>query len=422
VGRELKLGPKAVQIFARKLVNAEDILESVVIGAEKGVITGLRYSPSGCPPGAIDLGDSILFPALINAHDHLKYSWHERIGSRRPYESVYEWLPELYASVGEKIETRLALSDVYWLGVYKSIFAGVSTVLNHSSRLPDGFVSGFPIRIFENYARALGVRSDPRGHTLGNALSDELLLAKTKGIPFVVHLAEGKDHFARRELEILARHDIKPGRFVFVHCIDAGREEIEQIARMKATVVWCPTSNQFIIGQEGDIPLMLSRGINVALGTDSSTSGPTNLLRETEVALERLRRWQRPEAEKTVLRMVTVNPGKALGLEPRVGTIAPGASLDMLAIRPGSSSDRVEALFHSDYRDICLLTCAGAFVYGDAELWKAFGRHDGVFSSFRTRGVEKRIAGNPAAVVNLVRSKLKEHTGYSFIPRELQQT
>jgi hypothetical protein len=67
---------------------------------------------------------------------------------------------------------------------------------------------------------------------------------------------------------------------LMIHGIAFKDYEIMQIAMVKASICWCPTSNFFLIGETLKIDAALRCHANVVIGTDSTMSGATNLIGE----------------------------------------------------------------------------------------------------------------------------------------------
>jgi len=116
-------------------------------------------------------------------------------------------------------------------------------------------------------------------------------------------------------------------------------------------VVHCPASNMALGTGIADIPKMLGKGINVALGTDGAASGGSlDMWKEMRTA-SLLHKLKDPEAmpASCVLDMATKNGAKALGIN--AGEICAGRFADIIIvdlIKPKFvSSDPVKALVHS---------------------------------------------------------------------------
>ena len=94
-----------------------------------------------------------------------------------------------------------------------------------------------------------------------------------------------------------------------------------------ASVVWCPSSNLFLLGRTLT-PGVLRSGILVALGTDSALTATGDLLDELHAArsASRLSRGD-------LYRMVTEEAAQVLRLEKGAGRVSEGGPADLVAVR-----------------------------------------------------------------------------------------
>jgi len=118
-----------------------------------------------------------------------------------------------------------------------------------------------------------------------------------------------------------------------IGCNQVPDGDIEAIARNGARVVHSPRSNAHLKLGHPPIRKLRDQGIPVALGTDSCG------------ALYSLSLWDEmrfirnhyPEADQPapdeLLKMATLEGAKALGLSDRIGTLQPGRSADIIAVR-----------------------------------------------------------------------------------------
>src|SRR5204862_6914379 len=82
-----------------------------------------------------------------------------------------------------------------------------------------------------------------------------------------------------------------------------------------------------------NIPLALSKGINVALAPDWSIGGSQNLLDELRFAdLVDNTAWGDQISPQMLVEMVTTHAAAALGLETVLGSLAPGMKADIMVI------------------------------------------------------------------------------------------
>jgi 5-methylthioadenosine/S-adenosylhomocysteine deaminase len=396
-----------VVFFDAALQPDRELMFGVRIEIADGQIVRLEYDR--VPSRGDIVVKGICLPSFVNSHDHLKYTWPERIGGKQEgcfYSNSYEWLPVLYREAELKFLRVIAVTDLYWLGVYKSVFSGTSTVVNHARRLPLDF-SALPIRIFKGFAREIFVRTDPRAHPMGFGLAEEIALSGRGGIPLVVHVSEGTDGLTRGEVKLLADLGGLSARSVLVHCINVSRDEIDIIAEARASVVWCPSANAFLFGRTAPIFDLLDAGINVALGTDSSCTGFGDLFDEMRLAAEFLApRMSKESVARSVLNLVTTNPARAFHKEGRWGVLEVGACADLLVVpfRNNPWDDVLSLRF----TDILLLTYRGRWVFGRSNIVKNLACVNAELERFG----QCSVAGRPSVVLNRVSQQCGRTQGF----------
>ncbi len=134
-------------------------------------------------------------------------------------------------------------------------------------------------------------------------------------------------------------------RSLLVHAQHVSPAEVELIEKQRAPVVVCPGTIRYFRRRPPPVATWLSRGICVALGTDSLASNqacspplPPALSLRAELTVAR-DLWPAlpPEA---LLSMVTVNGGRALS-RPGCGRLAPGGPANFITV-PCQSGYRVQ--------------------------------------------------------------------------------
>jgi cytosine/adenosine deaminase-related metal-dependent hydrolase len=120
-------------------------------------VAGKRISPSG-QPVAVDLkGNSCVYPALINTHDHLQGNYVPPVGPK-PGTFYLTWLPwdnDLKASSMFSERSRLSREELYALSGYKCLFSGVTTVNDHFPQKLNGkILPTLPVRAILEYGLA----------------------------------------------------------------------------------------------------------------------------------------------------------------------------------------------------------------------------------------------------------------------------
>jgi 5-methylthioadenosine/S-adenosylhomocysteine deaminase len=337
------------------------------------------------------LGDCLLMPGLVNAHTHLELTTLRGFLEGLPFR---EWLRTLTV-VRRDVLSDDDLRDAARLGVSEALRAGITC-------LADCSASGAPLDAMIEagvrgrvYLETFG--PDPAQVPASmQALRDgvERLRARTTALvdvgvsphaPYTVsaplyeavaryaldeelavatHVAEsaaecefvrsGEGPFAEAllargirvrgtgdsPLALLERTALLATEPLLIHAIHLGDADLERIARHRATVVHCPISNAKLGQGIAGVAHLRSRGVPVALGTDSVASNDAmDLVQEARqaVLLASLKAG-RPDALTALeaLTMATVEGARALRLfsrsvGPPLGVLSPGAAADLAA-------------------------------------------------------------------------------------------
>jgi 5-methylthioadenosine/S-adenosylhomocysteine deaminase len=100
-------------------------------------------------------------------------------------------------------------------------------------------------------------------------------VAEAEGVPFHIHVAEGryegertlKEHGAT-PIRYLDRLGVLGPRMVGVHCVWLDDDEIALMGTRGAALAYCPGSNMFLGDGITRVPEMLRAGVRIGLGTD----------------------------------------------------------------------------------------------------------------------------------------------------------
>ncbi len=279
------------------------------------------------PDAAIeDAGDSIVLPGLVNAHTHLELS-HIRRGD--PPIHLADWIEKtlLPQTARTGAATPEAIQDAVRAGGRKCIAFGVTSVGDISKQcmhsrpaLHDG-----PLRVVsygeiqamaqrrglfeERFAAAADISCESDWLRVGvtphapytvepEGYARCLAFAKANDRPLATHLAETAEeaiflaahsgpfrHLWEAGVnawdDAVPRFDGGPVRFacelglldyptLLAHVNYCDDDELSILARGKASVVYCPRTHEFFGHPPHRWREMLGRGINVAVGTDSS--------------------------------------------------------------------------------------------------------------------------------------------------------
>jgi cytosine/adenosine deaminase-related metal-dependent hydrolase len=237
---------------------------------------GVIVPPDGRFDSTIRIPDGELRPGLINAHDHLHRNHYGRLGAP-PYPNAYEWGRDIHQRFADEIAAARALPrrEALLRGAWKNLRAGVTTVVHHDAWEAD-FERDFPIRVARvRAAHSLGFERD-----FARAAAPDPTDPRQ---PLCLHLAEGTDPLSADEVRDLDRLGYLDDRLLAVHAVGADADGIRRLRASGAAVVWCPTSNEYLLGRTAP-PELLAPGIDVLVGSDSLLSADGDLLDELRAA------------------------------------------------------------------------------------------------------------------------------------------
>jgi len=158
-----------------------------------------------------------------------------------------------------------------------------------------------------------------------------------------IHLAESremaekvKEKHGLSEVELLAKTGLLKPNTLAAHCIHLSRKDMELLAKHNVKVSYNPIANMKLAQGIAKIKTLLDKGITVGLGTDGPASNNTLSMFETmkTAALLQKTAYKNPTVLPAwkVLCMATIEGAKALGLENTVGSLAEGKKADIILI------------------------------------------------------------------------------------------
>jgi cytosine/adenosine deaminase-related metal-dependent hydrolase len=194
---------------------------------------------------------------------------------------------------------------------------------------------------------------------------------------WMIHLAEGTDDFAARELGALDKLGVLGPNTVLVHGVGLREADTQLAIERGASLVWCPSTNFYLLGQTADVQQWDSAG-RLMLGSDSRLTADGDLLDELRAAKD-----TGQLSNQTLFRLVTTNPRWLLSgsenLEKQLQ-----ADFIVLPYHP----DPYQALINARRADLSLVMRGGQVMIGDPALVKKF---PGKFELALLDGKEKWI-------------------------------
>jgi cytosine/adenosine deaminase-related metal-dependent hydrolase len=370
---------------------------AVVISGERIIAIGdLQNLRAKLPDAPLeDLGQSIIVPGLINAHTHLELSHIQR--EPAPSGGLADWLIRVIKkNILPQGELEKAVAKAVAIGVRQCIHFGVTTVgdISRNCRLTRSILSRLPLRVVSygevqamgerrillderlaaaaEKSEALNLRIGISPHALYSIEPEGyrrcLLEARQRNLPLATHLAESPDEVTflahhggslRKVWDFLGGYDhdiptfqLGPIRLAQTlglldypktllahvnYCDDA---ELDILAAGKASVVYNPRTHAYFQHPPHRWREMLARGINVAIGTDSTaSSGDLNLMED----LRLLRKLAPDYPVAEIWQLATTRAARALDVAPISGSITPMKLAD-LAVFPATGPDPLASI------------------------------------------------------------------------------
>ena len=137
--------------------------------------------------------------------------------------------------------------------------------------------------------------------------------------------------------------------------------------------VWSPSSNLALYGKTTVIPTALRAGLKIAIAPDWTLSGTNHLLAELKVA-DKVNReqWGGLLTDAQLFEMATSTPAEIVGLQDKIGRIAPGLAADFVVVKPNGRSP-LRAVIEAQQSDVVLTVIGGQAMYGSPTMLGSLG-------------------------------------------------
>jgi hypothetical protein len=351
--------------------------------------------PAGIP---VMQAGGLIYPGLIDSHNHPTYNVLDIIPFDTLFEDRYEWrATELEDDFGTQLNSFRHYGGYYaqyvnmWkLAEVRAMTAGTTSIqgTNSNGEWNNDFahplmginnVSRFPARVYHQ--------------TFPLWQSAEFWMEKYWEYwdRFIVHIAEGVNSAALDEFYAWSLGGMLDWRTTIIHGVALGDTEWAAMGAAGANLVWSPQSNMALYGQTADVPGALAAGVNVALAPDWTESGSQHILDELKVADSIDNdQWGDVLSPQQLAEFVTRNAARATGSEHLIGQITPGYRANFMVI-PGSPMKPYKALLKADPVKVKLTVVHGKPRYGNPDIMAQFGFLEGV-ESIIIGGEEKSLA------------------------------
>lgn len=231
----------------------------------------------------VDLEGFTIFPGLINAHDHLELNHFPRTKFRDVYDNAHQWGEDVNARLNDepfKTLRSYPLWDRVFIGGLKNLLCGATTVAHHGPPHKPMFRKDFPVRVLKNYGWA---------HSLHFNTEEEIIRSyknTPKNVPWFIHLAEGTDEVAASEYQRLKKLGCVDENTVIVHGVGMTEEDIADAAKIVRGLVWCPSTNAYLLEETTFIHHWMYHKSNLAVGSDSRLTADGDLMLEQALEID----------------------------------------------------------------------------------------------------------------------------------------
>jgi cytosine/adenosine deaminase-related metal-dependent hydrolase len=320
----------------------------------RGRVDGINVPPQR-DDLRFDLDGAIVLPGLVNAHDHLELNNFPRWKNRPYYRNAREWAIEGNAQLDSDPEIVAArnvpLRDRLFIGGLKNLLAGATTVAHHNP-FHAPLRRDFPVHVVSRYGWSHSLYLSPD--------FAESYRRTPRNVPYMIHLAEGTNDDAQRELNQLDDAGALGENTILIHGVGLIEFQRARAIEKRAALVWCPSSNFFLVNATATVDEFSDAHL-LAVGSDSRLTGERDLLDELKVARET--NQVSPDA---LLRAVTCDAATMLRLDD-VGRIERGKRAD-LVILPNRFISATVALGNIHRADLCAVIVGGEVQVADNAL------------------------------------------------------
>ncbi len=352
----------------------DDIINEGSIGIRDNKIDYIGESGNSLEIGyskVLDCKDRTVMPGFVNAHNHPAMTMF------RNYADDMKLMDWLFTKIFP-LEDKLTDEAVYW----GSLLAMVEMIKSGTTTFADMyfFMESTARAAAESGMRAAlsrGLQGESGKEELDYRLQENLELyekyhnscngrikvmlgphavytcseaylrkvaeySREKGIPVQVHLSETKEEvknciekYGRSPVKYIDDLGLLNDRTVAAHCVAVDDADLEILAARKVNVVHNPGSNMKLASGVAPVVKMLSKGINVCLGTDGASSNNNlDMLEEMRMSTYLQKVFtDDPTALPVdeVMRMATSRGARALGFES-AGRLSIGAAADIIVL------------------------------------------------------------------------------------------
>jgi cytosine/adenosine deaminase-related metal-dependent hydrolase len=341
----------------------------------------------------IDAKGCIVAPSLVNSHIHLGDSVARDLADGKPLDKIvkpphgikHRILREtpredLIKSMKDSLQDMIQTGTTTFVDFREGGVEGVGILRESLEDIPlraivlgrqDSFLnknaakSQIVADIKEILEISQGIGLSGFGEVEDETARQVALECLKKGKIPAIHVAENEKvqqqsqkHSGKTEVE----RALEAGFKLLIHLTSATTHDLEKVNEHQVSVVSCPRANGALSTGIPPIKEMWDLGINLLLGTDNVMINSPDMFREMEYALKVTRGFTRkyfPPVE--VLKMATVNAGKAVGLN--LGYLDEGNLADIMIVEQMSHDPILSIINRTQSKNIIGLITDGRILY-----------------------------------------------------------
>ena len=370
--------------------------------------------PAEKPARVINGARRLLMPGLINSHSHLP------MAALRGYADDYrlqEWLFDHIFPAESKLDgrcialgARLGLAECIRFGIVSCtemyfflpeiaeavLEAGTKANLTNALLCLDMDKFNFEkdrstVEVREVLARCKGEKRiivDAGIHaeytSAPAAWKESAAFAAENNLRIHLHLSETEtEHneclkkYGKTPAQILSESGVFTRKATAAHCCWLSEGDMDLLAANGATAAHCPVSNLKLSSGIAPVTKMLSRGMNVALGTDGVCSNNNHDMFEEIKTAALLQKYVSGDPSALpayeALKLATVNGAVGQGRENETGRIAAGYDADLIVLNTDAphlfplNDPCAAAAYAAKGSDVCLTMVQGRVLYENGE-------------------------------------------------------
>lgn len=296
----------------------------------------------------LNMDQALVFPAIVNSHDHLDFNLFPEIGSPKKYQDYLEWARNIQSNHQTEIQKilKIPLDKRIKYGLYKNFFSGITHVINH-----DHYYPAYKNELVNVFNSCYNL------HSVGfEKFWKAKLNFRKPYLPAVIHIGEGTGHYASREIDTLIKWNCFNRKIIGVHGIAMNTNQ----AKHFEALVWCPDSNLRLYNQTADIET-LKKAVPILFGTDSTLSAHWNFWQQ----LRKARELQKLN-DLELYHSLTKTAKKIWGLQT-ADKVEESQSADIVVAKK-KKKNKWDAFYAIDPEDILLIIKNGDLNYFDNSL------------------------------------------------------